>query len=116
MAAVLIAAAALTVGAPDWGTARQFLFAFPSRPGALAAAAAFTWAVVLAVVTVVLIDAARVVTRRASASTPLARGVLVLVVGVMMLTVGYLHHLGGQYSMCCGNTAGQLEEAVQLAH
>lgn len=99
----------------EWERAWAFLIdGRVSTEGALAVAVILCWAVLAALLAV----AAFLLLLRAHGTGVLrrrrVRAVLWLVIGVLALASGVLHHRGAAYSMCCGGDPSHLQEARDL--
>lgn len=113
MAAILVGAAAQTLGSPDMAVIRDYLSGgYQTDAAAIAVVSALVWVLIGAAVVTVLVGAARSV---ASDSQFMrrrwTRAMLFLAAGAIVFGVGLAHHATSGYSMCCGD----VQEAQQLA-
>ncbi|MFN2591229.1 MAG: hypothetical protein ABR532_00120 [Candidatus Dormibacteria bacterium] len=115
MAAVLALAAVLTLGPPDWHGAWGFLAGGGAgTSGAVAVAAILCWVVMAVTVAAASLACVRAVRIPAVARSPATLATACLVIGVVLLLLGALHHTSARYTMCCGSSVEHDREARRL--
>jgi hypothetical protein len=115
MTAVLVAAAVLTLGRPDFGLAGDFLGGrFPTTEGAVAVVALSCYLVVASVAVVAVVQAIRAASEAQATMRRSSRAAMFLITGVIVLGVAVSHRVTFQYSTCCGNSPQHIQEAAAL--
>ncbi len=116
MTTILVVAAAVSLGMPDWKLASQYLFGnFPTEQAALAVAVLVCWSVIVMVAITSIALSVTAATEAQMVHRRWARATMFVAAGAVLLGVGTLHHSGTGYSMCCGTQAQHVAEAQQLA-
>jgi hypothetical protein len=116
VAAGIIAAATLTLPAPNLSSAVGFFGgSTPSIAAGEAVVGVLGWAVVVVGLVILLAG----LTRGVSASTLLRRrkhrAAIVLVVGILLLVVSSVHRIVGSSALCCGSNPQEVRQVVDLA-
>jgi len=113
---VVLALAAVALGAPDWDRARQFLVGSQAGTGsAIAVAVLLYWLVIVVVAVGVMTVWIRHVVIPPVVGTRAARAVLCLGLGAALLVAGALHQASSRYVMCCAGSSHHEQEARRLA-
>ncbi|MBV8301483.1 MAG: hypothetical protein JOY68_06135 [Candidatus Dormibacteraeota bacterium] len=116
LAALLILAAAATIGVPDFGQAGGFLSgATSSSASAGALVAAVSWVVIIVVALLVVADTVRRMARPRRAFSRTTRAFALLVLAATLLAVAGIRHVQAHIQLCCTTTPAQVQEAVNLA-
>lgn len=111
--AILLGAAFGALGRPDLAAAGGFLTGeYPTDAAAIAVASSIVWALILVTVIVLIGSRARTAVSASTGRVPLARALLILVCGLVLLAGGAHRHASAAYQVCCGS----LQEARDLAH
>lgn len=116
LGAFLLAAARLTLGAPDVAQALAFFAGgIPTQAAAESVTIVLAWLVILAAVFGLVGAAAQVVDRAQLLRSPSARAAIVLTASLVLLVVGAVHHSIPATLVCCGSDAADIREAIHLA-
>ena len=115
-AVVVIAAAVVVLGVPDFGLAWQFLDgSYPSVSAGLALVSIMSWLLVLSFVLAVVIMAFRAASEAQLLIRRWTRAVTFCVIGGIVLGVGVYRHSSVGYAMSCHDCQQRITEATQLA-
>jgi len=116
VAMIVLAATVVTLGAPDFGLAGQFLSGdYPSTAAALALVSIICWLLIVAFVVAIVAVAFKGATEHQLLIRRWARGVTFCLAGGIVLAVGVYRHASVSYSMTCDHCQQRISEATQLA-
>lgn len=117
IAGMLLVAAIVTLGKPDFGLAGQFLSGiYPSEDAAVALISIICYALVFGIVAIAVFQGFRSVSEGQLVHQRSARALLFFLAGMVVLGLGTANRIAYKYAICCGGAPQYVQEAQNLAH